>query len=124
MREPVPATPRKAMTPARRRAALEAYGNRCDDCGASLTTKVEIDHRIQLWMGGPEARENLRPLCIPCHKIKTAADATARAKVKRIHGWAEPKAPSRLRSRGFSTTLRRRFNGTVEPVSAANRSGE
>lgn len=112
------------MTPARKRQVLEDYGKVCAECGASLSTKVEIDHRIQLWLGGPEERENLRPLCIPCHTAKTADDAKIRAKVKRIiaredgtrrhrkaipsRGFQKVKRP--LRSRGFGKTRERNRN--------------
>lgn len=116
----VEATPRKAMTDRRKREVLADYGLFCDVCHASLTTRVEYDHRIQLWLGGLEARENLHPLCIPCHKLKTAVDAKVRGKIKRILRREEegPK-PSKMKSRpmgksqGFDKTRKRRMDGSV-----------
>lgn len=112
-------TTRRAMTPKRKREVLEDYGKACEDCGASLTSKVEYDHRIQLWLGGPDARANLRPLCIPCHKAKTADDATVRAKVKRIIRDADPETRKRSKrpiiSAPFQTNLTRGFDGKTRP---------
>jgi 5-methylcytosine-specific restriction endonuclease McrA len=118
-REPVEPTPRKAMTDARKRQALEAYGKACAACGASLLTKCEIDHRIQLWMGGPEDLANLQPLCVPCHAEKTAKDAGDRAKAKRRkakHTLGEPRPQSNRPLKGrnsFDKTRTRKFNGKV-----------
>ena len=57
---------------------LEDYGTICDDCGASLTTKVEFDHRIQLWMGGADDRGREMPYI------------TAGALVEGAQGYVEP----------------------------------
>ena len=38
----------------------------------------EIDHITCVWEGGTNAPENLRALCVECHKKKTALDARAR----------------------------------------------
>ena len=34
----------------------------------------EIDHIVPLSAGGTDARSNLRPLCVTCHKSKSAAE--------------------------------------------------
>ncbi|MCH2187426.1 HNH endonuclease [Myxococcota bacterium] len=39
----------------------------------------EVDHIIPLVDGGSHDMTNLQSLCTPCHKRKTAAEATARA---------------------------------------------
>lgn len=40
----------------------------------------EVDHIVPLWEGGDEyERSNLQPLCIECHKIKTAIEAKRRS---------------------------------------------
>lgn len=50
-------------------------------------------------MGGADEDNNLEPLCNDHHKEKTAADAKARAKVKRL---LDPKPPKgNIKSRGF-----------------------
>ncbi len=38
----------------------------------------ELDHRIPLIEGGGHELSNLQTLCTPCHKRKTAREATAR----------------------------------------------
>lgn len=60
----------------------------CPDCGEKLGAldDCEFDHRHQLAMGGPDTLENIRAVHINCHAKKTARDAAARAKVKRITG--------------------------------------
>lgn len=37
------------------------------------------DHRRPLWAGGADDLANLQTLCVPCHRAKTAAEATVRA---------------------------------------------
>ena len=93
------------MTPARKRRIWLAWGGRCA-CGLGVPVMgpgVIYDHDIQLWMEGPEDDENVRPLCAPCNRAKTAADAGARAKVRRL--WAkaafQPREPSGIPSRPF-----------------------
>ncbi|MAJ59069.1 MAG: hypothetical protein CBC48_03205 [bacterium TMED88] len=39
----------------------------------------EVDHIVPLVDGGSHEMSNLQSLCTPCHKRKTAAEATARA---------------------------------------------
>lgn len=104
-RERVEATPRKAMTKARRLRLYVACEGRCE-CGAKVPMEgTTIDHRIQLWMGGADDDSNLRFFCGPCDKPKTAKDATDRAHVKRLIAnedpTTRPKAKRPLRSRGF-----------------------
>jgi 5-methylcytosine-specific restriction endonuclease McrA len=67
----------------------------CVDCGVPVSTKRigrtvdqdigtgevawDADHEIPLEDGGEHTLENLRCRCKPCHKAKTAREATARA---------------------------------------------
>lgn len=99
-------------------AALYALGMvRCRMCDGVLTAATtEWDHVFQHAMGGPDVPDNLRPLCGPCHKVKTRIDAKARGKVRRLRGETGngPKRP--LNSRGFDKTRRRKMNGTVVPA--------
>ena len=117
----MPATPRGAMTPARKHRIWLAYDGRCGMCGAAVPETgpgVVYDHDLQLWMGGPEADANVAPLCAdPCNQRKTMADAGVRATTKRQQKMAPgvPRPPSRMRSRGFQTKLRRTFSGKVVP---------
>lgn len=60
----------------------------CPDCGEKLGAldDCEFDHIHQLAMGGADTPDNLRAKHVDCHAKKTARDAAARAKVKRITG--------------------------------------
>ena len=116
-REKIEATPRKAFTQKQRAEAFLRAGGRCELCANKLTGTWELDHRVSLWMGGAHEPDNWQCLCVACHRnAKTPADATARAKVKRLEKKADPvtRKPSRMQSRGFDKSLRRKMNGTIE----------
>jgi 5-methylcytosine-specific restriction enzyme A len=40
---------------------------------------TQVDHVIPLHMGGPDTEDNLQGLCDPCHLLKSAEEAQARA---------------------------------------------
>jgi hypothetical protein len=64
----------------------------------------DLDHHIPLEIGGDDTDDNLRPLCRPCHRLKTRGDASDIAKAKRreaAHVGALAK-PSSIKSRGFA----------------------
>lgn len=112
----VEATPRKAMTKARRLRLYLACNGRCV-CGVKVPMAgTVIDHEIPLWMGGADEDANLRFLCRDCDRIKTAGDKGKIAKVKRIlareNGTRRERQP--IKSAGFNTRLRKKMNGTVE----------
>jgi 5-methylcytosine-specific restriction endonuclease McrA len=112
------ATPRRSMTQKRRAEVFLACAGRCARCDVKLTGAWEADHRVQLWMGGADDLTNIEALCLPCHRgAKTPADATARAKVKRIIRNSSPETRTRskrpIRSRGFDKTKTRKFNGEI-----------
>lgn len=102
-------------------------GAKCFDCAATTRdyrTELEVEHEIPLWcvthlQGWERIRyfgpSNLRLRCVKCHAAKTKREAAARAKVNRLRLREEngPK-PSRMRSRGFNRSLRKRMNGKVE----------
>lgn len=119
-REPVPPTPRKAMTPARRRAVLEAYDGRCAEpaCAKLLGPDWQADHVIPLELGGSDTLDNLQPLCArPCHQIKTAWDVKAIRKAARLRaredGTRRPRQPIPGRKLDKHPTLKRGFDGKV-----------
>lgn len=65
---------------------IRAQGCRCAMCGerpASMRD-VQFDHIVGLWIGGEDVPENLRMLCVACHKIETKREAKERAKVNRL----------------------------------------
>lgn len=111
------ATDRTSMTRARRRRVFAGCDGRCE-CGADLAvTGYEVDHQLPLALGGPEDDGNLRALCPPCHRLKTAADQTRISKTKRMRKLRldVPREPSKhpLKGRGFDETRTRGFDGKV-----------
>ncbi len=115
------ADPRRAMTPARKRRIWDSWKGVCYFCRQPVAVdgpSVIYDHVTQLWMKGSDANEAIAPIhADPCNKLKTAADATARAKVKRIwkkHDSDRPEPKRKLKTRGFDRSLRKKMDGTVE----------
>ena len=104
-REPLEATPRLSMSPARRARILAMYGHVCAVEGCGETQGLELDHVIPLELGGQDADFNIEPRCTSCHKVKTARDRKAIAKAARLRRQADPetrrRSPRPLRSRGF-----------------------
>jgi 5-methylcytosine-specific restriction enzyme A len=104
--------------------ALDRTGENCAHCGGDLRGKrVEYDHRIPCELGGTNDLSNCDPLCVPCHKIKTAADAVDMAKARSVRakhfGAHKPKRPMATSRNG---PYRKRLDGvlvwrdTGEPV--------
>lgn len=109
--EPVEATPRRAMTIARKREIHAAHDGKCI-CGKPVPLTgpgVTYDHRVPIWFGSPDENREVRPLCDDCDGSKTSNDQTQIAKTKRLkaeHERTEPKPPSRLKGRKFPTEYR------------------
>lgn len=104
------------MTKARRLRIYMRCNGRCV-CGAKVPMEgTVIDHEIPLWMGGAEEDENLRFLCGPCDRVKTAKDKGDIGKVKRIHARRDGTRRERppIKNAGFNTRLRKKMDGTVE----------
>lgn len=117
---------RKAMSAKVKAAILAEYGGRCAECGKPFEPGdlIEYDHIHQLAMGGADDPSNLRPVHVtPCHKGKSAKDAAARGKVRRLTGATPKRAGPKIRSRGFDRTFRKRLDGTVERVICKERNG-
>jgi 5-methylcytosine-specific restriction endonuclease McrA len=115
-------TARRYPTPKEKAAIIARQGGICAcGCGAALDGgKVEFDHELDLWTHGRNDTANFRALLAPCHKAKTAKDAKARAKSKRIIAKADPVTraarqakKATIRSPGFDKTRRRKMDGTV-----------
>ncbi len=65
-----------AQVQAARQEILEPFGW---DHLWRRSTFYDVDHRIPVFEGGESTMENLRTLCLTCHTIKTAEEATRRA---------------------------------------------
>lgn len=118
MRAQVEIHPRRHMTEREKLQRWEECGQACMICRMPVLysgPSVIWDHRVPLAIGGTNDLSNMEPHHAgPCAKMKTALDAKARAKVKRIiKREADGPKPSRLQSRGFQKTLRKKLNGTV-----------
>lgn len=76
----------------------EVFGGCCAMCKKPIdgTSGLEWDHRLPLGLGGEDALENLEPLCIRDHRLKTKSDVTQIAKATRQRqrnlGIRKPKA--------------------------------
>ena len=46
----------------------------CGQCGKMLDETFEVDHQVPLWAGGGNDGMNLKALCVPCHRQKTARE--------------------------------------------------
>lgn len=66
----------------------------CRHCAARGVTRAAavLDHIVPLAKGGAESDDNLQPLCVECHNVKTAADFGATPAVG-PDGWPVHPAP-------------------------------
>lgn len=96
---------------------LAEFGGKCAMCGCKIdaATGLEFDHRIPLGLGGEDALENLEPLCIRDHRLKTKGDVTRIAKATRQHhanlGIKTRKGPPIAGSR--DSGWKRKMDGTL-----------
>jgi hypothetical protein len=121
-REEVTVEKRRPFRKADIAARYAEQGGRCALCPASIEGGFIADHRAPRALGGLTVLKNLDLICEPCNARKTngkRGDIAIIAKCERVRIKSDPqlrkariKRP--LKSRGFSTTLRRRFDGTVE----------
>ena len=65
-----------------RKRIMEAHNWLCQACKANGLIRIakEVDHTIPLEDGGSDDDSNQRPLCLECHKAKTAAEASMRSR--------------------------------------------
>jgi 5-methylcytosine-specific restriction protein A len=87
-----------------RRAIWLRFNKTCQMCFRPTDERgFDLDHHIPLEIGGDDSDDNLRPLCRPCHRMKTKGDVTDIAKAKRREddhtGVSQPAGT--LQSRGF-----------------------
>ena len=81
---------------------------------------IEFDHVQALVMGGEHHVSNLKPVCIWCHKTKSANEHRNNSKAKRLQKAreaheavlaGEPRQRGSIKSRGF--TAWRKFDGSI-----------
>ncbi len=59
----------------KRERVLLRDGYICQVCGR-VTRQLEMDHIVPMSQGGSEDEDNLRAICVACHRIKTAKEKT------------------------------------------------
>lgn len=59
-----------------REACFRVWGKTCMYCGDRAT---EVDHIIELAIGGTNTIDNVQPLCKPCHLVKTVKFNTTKS---------------------------------------------
>ncbi len=85
--------------------------------------QLQFDHHLALIDGGTHDAENLRPLCVSCHRPKSSNEHRANSKAKRLalarlHHAAvlrgeRIREPGAIRSRPFDNRWTRKLNGRV-----------
>lgn len=118
---------RRSFTARQRKAVAERQAYGCANCGCSLVTnRFQIDHIQRLDALGKHEPDNWQALCVPCHAEKTRTDNCEAKKGARVRGEKGQRArrerrggsmiktAGKIKSRGFSTTLRRKMNGKTE----------
>ena len=65
---------RPTMTNPRRNKIASTQGWKCSDCHGMLGASFDIDHKIRWIDSFDDSDENLRALCVDCHRIKTSME--------------------------------------------------
>jgi 5-methylcytosine-specific restriction endonuclease McrA len=101
---------RKRLSSTRVIDIFEAYDKKCYVCKEQLGGRDSwhLDHVVARCIGGKDEIENLAPICLTCHGIKTDkgvfSDKSRGAKVKRVRleqtGY-KPIKKHKIPSRGF-----------------------
>lgn len=66
------------------RELVERRGDPCCAYCGEITEQWEAEHTLALKDGGSHDPTNIVRSCVPCHKRKTATEATARAERRRL----------------------------------------
>lgn len=98
-------TPDSKVPDSVRLRVFRDHGGKCYLSGAEIRSQPwQLEHVKPLSMGGEHRETNLRPALVDAHKVKTSAEATARAKAdavaKKHLGITEPK--QKIQSAGFA----------------------
>jgi 5-methylcytosine-specific restriction protein A len=75
---------RRHWSTAVRKRVWKRFNECCQMCFRPTDERgFDLDHAIPLAIGGEDIEDNLRPLCTPCHRLKTKDDVADIAKAKR-----------------------------------------
>lgn len=114
---------RRPLTQSQQLALWKEYGQVvCAHCGDTVDDwNMNWDHWLALVDGGSHDVSNLRPICLPCHKEKSAREHKNNAKAKRVaKKHTNPLPPGTIKSRGFDKTRCRKMDGRVVPRNPAS----
>lgn len=106
-------TKRRPMTKKRAAKIFLREQGRCYLCQKQMRAGVDefqIEHPDSLILGGSDNDEDLRVICTPCHKAKTAADAGARSKRDEIITKNWQREPGKAPGRGSLTGKRIKYS--------------
>lgn len=66
---------RKLFSEFEKQSIASMYDYKCNTCRTGLVERdFQIDHKIPISRGGKNSVENLQPLCLNCHKRKSASE--------------------------------------------------
>lgn len=66
---------RKLFSEFEKQSIASANDYKCNNCRRDLVERdFQIDHKIPISVGGKNSVENLQPLCLSCHKRKSASE--------------------------------------------------
>jgi 5-methylcytosine-specific restriction endonuclease McrA len=107
---------RHPLTRKQRVEVFMSTDGRCYVCGQKLRGDAwEAEHPQALALGGSDGIADLRPICRPCHKPKTADDKRAIEKCKRVRDRHIGAKRSRTPLPGSRASgWKRKMDGTVE----------
>lgn len=103
---------------------LQRQHGRCSTCRERFKPrdKIQFDHGHDLQFGGPDIEANLFAKHVDCHMMKTKANATQAARIRKIAGITKKQARSRkIESRGFDKSRTRGFDGNTRPRAPGGR---
>jgi hypothetical protein len=123
---------RRKLNEKERAELVRRQDGKCAGCGIAPRHGWEADHGKALWKGDTDQSDLTTWQAFGshkdcgCHAAKTAEEARERAQMRRLRGETGQakrrkerggsmiKSASKIQSRGFNKTLRRKMDGTTE----------
>lgn len=65
---------KRSVSETKKKFVASSQNWKCDMCGQTLNHTFEVDHQQRLDQSGNNSVENLRALCVSCHRLKTAEE--------------------------------------------------
>lgn len=94
------------------------YFGVCGECGRTIRTGESwaLDHTVALINGGENRENNLKPMHLVCHKLKTGQDIEIRTETrqKQMAHYGIKKSKGRPMPGTRRSGLRKRMSGKVE----------